>query len=332
MKRMARTEGMTLISVLFMLVALFILTATSFFSAFVDAQASSNVSAGSDALYAAEAGVHHLWSILDPAPDFSRELAWPAGEPPFGSPVGFPGPPRTYRVRVGPLPDGSLRATSEGTSHRGTRRKVEAIFFRELRFRAPAAMTLAAETSLGDLSGSLEASVGDTQGDVPAVGAETREEAEALRTALRGGTDVAVVGSSGLDRAAAPLRDAARVTLDGPQADGTYGSAAEPTVVRMTGQAEISGTVMVTGILLCDAPLRIRGRLEVDGLLLAPQGVDVEGELVVSGAVWLAGDLRLAAAGRIVAGYSDASLDGAGDAGGAALPRKAILGAWREVW
>jgi hypothetical protein len=48
--------------------------------------------------------------------------------------------------------------------------------------------------------------------------------------------------------------------------------------------------------------------------------------------MWLAGDLRLAAAGRIVAGYSDTSLDRAGDAGGAVLPRKAILGAWREVW
>ena len=327
----AAEKGMALIATLFMLVAVFVLTATLFFSTFVDAQVSSNVSAGSDALYTAEAGIHHLWSILDPAPDFSRELGWPAGEPPFGSPVGFPGPPRTYRVRVAPLPDGSLRATSEGTSHRGTRRKVEAIFFRELRFRAPAALTLAPATSLGDLSGTLEAS-GEPGADVPAVGAETRAEAEAFRDARRGDTEVAVVGASGLDRAIAPLRDAARVTLDGPQASGTYGSSTEPALVRLTGQAEISGTVMVTGIVVCDAPLRVRGRLQVDGLLLAPQGIDVEGELVVSGALWLAGDLRLAAAGRLVAAYSEASLDPSNTAGGAALPKPALLGAWREVW
>jgi hypothetical protein len=332
MKRTAAEQGMALVATLFMLVALFLLTATLFFSSFVDAQASSNVSAGSDALYTAEAGIHHLWSILDPAPDFSRELAWPAGEPPFGSPVGFPGPPRTYRVRVAPLPDGSLRATSEGTSHRGTRRKVEAIFLRQLRFRAPAALTVAAGTSLSDVSGTLEASAGDAGADVAAVGAESRAMAEALRSALRGASDVAMVGSSGLDRATAPLRDAAQTTLDGPQADGTYGSSAEPALVRLSGQAEITGTVVVQGILVCDAPLRVRGRLEVDGLLLAPQGVDVEGELVVNGAAWLAGDLRLAAAGRILASYSDASLDQAGDVGGAALPKRALLGAWREVW
>ena len=53
---------MTLVSVLFMLVGVLTLTAILFFSVFVDLQTSSNVAAGDDALYIAEAGIHHLWS------------------------------------------------------------------------------------------------------------------------------------------------------------------------------------------------------------------------------------------------------------------------------
>src|SRR5690349_2159757 len=98
--RMKR-HGIALVSVLFMLVAILTLTATLFFSLFLDALASSNVSAGDDALFVAEAGLQHLWATLDPGPDFARELAWPNGEPPFGSLVGFPEAPRTYRVTVG---------------------------------------------------------------------------------------------------------------------------------------------------------------------------------------------------------------------------------------
>ena len=113
---------MTLVSVLLILVGVFASTAMLFFSTFVDSRAVSNVAAGDDALYGAEAGIQHLWAMLDPAPDFSGELSWPGGEPPFGSPVAFPEPPRTYRVAVSALPEGRLRAVSEGTSDRGASR------------------------------------------------------------------------------------------------------------------------------------------------------------------------------------------------------------------
>src|SRR5438093_1296328 len=117
-----RRKGIALVSVLFILVALLALTATLFLSLFLDVHAASNVSAGDDALYVAEAGIQHLWSLIQPATDFSRELAWPDGTPPFGSPTGFPEPPRTYRVHVDALSGGRLRVRSEGTSHRGARR------------------------------------------------------------------------------------------------------------------------------------------------------------------------------------------------------------------
>ena len=330
MRVTASTRGLALVAVLFLLVAVFVLTAMLFFSTFVDAQASSNVSAGNDALYAAEAGIQHLWSVLDPAPDFARESAWPAGEPPFGALVGFPAPPRTYRVRVRGLPDGRLRATSEGTSHRGARRRVEARFLREPSFRPTAALTVAMATALSDLSGTLEASVAD-DADIPPLAAEDRSEAQRLRDAL-GATGVAAVGDSGLGRAAARLGDAASVTLAGEQANGAYGSASDATVVRLTGQPVIVGDVTVTGIVVCEGVLRVDGRLQVDGLVVAPQGIDIRGQLAVNGALWVATELRVAAPGRVAAAYSADALDGAAAAAGPILPKRAILGAWREVW
>jgi len=326
-----RTSGMTLVSVLFMLVGVLTLTAILFFSVFVDLQTSSNVAAGDDALYIAEAGVHHLWSILAPAPDFAEALAWPAGEPPFGSPVGFPRPPRSYRVTVSSGAGGSLRAVSEGTSHRGARRKVEALFLRDDRFRPPATLTLGASTSFGEVSGGFDVSGDETNTELPAVGAESREVAGDARRA-RDGLTPAVVGASGFEPAMSRLGAEASVTLDGPRSDETYGTAEDPVIVRLVGGAEISGVVHVTGIVVADEPLHIVGRLEIDGLLLAPRGVDVDGELAVSGAAWIAGSVELAASGRIEATYAEAAVDRAERAGGAALPRGAVLRAWREIW
>jgi hypothetical protein len=324
-------KGIALVSILFILVSLPILTATLFLTSFLDSQAISNVSAGDDALYVAEAGIQHLWSLLEPATDFARELAWPDGIPPFGSPTGFPKPPRTYRVRVDGLADGRLRARSEGTSHRGARRVVEAIFLRELQFRPPAVLTIAAAAPPSDLSGALDVSA-EPGGEVPAYGAETREAAEAFRSARTNAPEVAIVGSSGMWDAIDRLREIARVTLDGPQVSGSFGSAVEPVVVRFTGSADVSGTVTVTGIVLADAPLRVHGRLEIDGLLVAPLGIDVEGETVIRGAAWLAGDARITATAALRMHYSEEALDQSAQAAPGVLPRAAILGAWREVW
>ncbi len=326
-----RNDGIALVSVLLILVGVFALTATLFFSTFLDARAVSNIAAGDDALYGAEAGIQHVWALLDPAPDFSRALSWPAGEPPFGSPVAFPEPPRTYRVVVSALPDGSLRAVSEGTSGRGTRRKVEAIFLREVPFRPPAALTIARGIRLAEVGGTLELTMEDSDRDLVPLGAEAHDDARALRDA-RGGEAVATVGSSGLAEAAERLRDAAVSILDGPQTTGSYGSFESPTSVRFVGQADVDGMVAITGIVLADAPLRVRGRLEIEGLLLASQGLDVEGEVVLRGAAWVAGELRIASGAAVRVAYQTAGLDAAAEVGGPLLPRSAVLGSWREVW
>ncbi len=328
----ARQNGIALVSVLFALVGVLVLTATLFFSVFIDLQSTSNVSAGDDALYVAEAGVHHLWSLLEPAADFRRELDWPSGEPPFGSLVWFPEPPRTYRVRVSALPDGRLVAASEGTSHRGARRRVQAVFHREAEFRPRAALLIGEGTSPGDLSGTLEAGVPEPVDDVTGIGAERRRDAEALREALPGGAQVAIVGPSGLREAADRLRGTEDTTLSGALAGGSWGAAGSPVLVRLAGLGDVVGAASVTGALLADAPLRVSGRLEVDGLLLAPNGIEVDGELVIRGAGFVAGPLIIRSSGALVVSYATTALDGADTACRGALPRAPILGAWKEVW
>lgn len=326
-----KQSGITLLAVLFVLTAALILTATVFFSFWVDALSASNGSAGDDALYTAEAGIHHLWSVLEPAPDFARELAWPDGEPPFGAVVGFPAPPHTYRVRVSPLSGGRLSVKSEGTSHRGTRRKVEAVFARESGFRPPAALTIAAGTVPSDLSGALDVSASEAERDTPALAVEDRRDADALLAARHQAIDVAVVGPSGLETVTTPLGASADVPLAGMQDGGTWGSAASPALVRLDA-VDLSGTAQATGVVIANGPLRVLGHLEVDGLLLAPSGIAVEGTLVIRGAAFFGGDLRLAASGSLSVDYSPASLDLAESAGHGLLPKAPLLGAWREVW
>jgi len=171
----------------------------------------------------------------------------------------------------------------------------------------------------------------DSDRDLVPLGAEARDDARALRDA-RGGATVATVGSTGLSEAAESLRNAAVSILDGPQTTGAYGSFESPTSVRFVGQAEVDGMVTITGIVLADAPLRVRGRLEIEGLLLASQGLDVEGEVILRGAAWVAGELRIASGAAVRIAYEAAGLDSAAGVGGTLLPRSAVLGSWREVW
>ena len=322
------SRGIALVSVLFCLLTSLVLTATLFFSWFLSAQATANTAAGDDALHAAESGVEHLWAILEPAPDFARELGWPAGVPPFGSIVGFPEAPRTYRVIVTEAPDEALSVVSHGTSRRGTRRAVEAIFRRDA-FRPPATLILAPGTTLSDASGSLDVTGAGADPEIPALGGEERAEAIRLRSA---GYAAVIVGGSGLSQALDPLRGAVDQTFAVPQNGGSWGSDATPLVTRLVGDAELSGTIVATGIVIADAPLRVRGYFEIHGLLLAPAGIDVSGELAVHGAGWLATDFRIAAGGALSLTDSRPGLDAAATAGRDVLPRPAVLSAWREVW
>jgi hypothetical protein len=325
------SRGIALVSVLLSLLVSLVLVATLFFTWFVDAQAMANVAAGDDALHVAEAGMHHLWSILEPARDFARELAWANGEPPFGTIVGFPEPPRTYRVRVAPASGRKLSVVSRGTSRRGTRRAVEAIFARGP-FRPPATMIVAEGTSVGELSGAVDASLAGTTVEIPAIAGETRAEASALRAAGGAFGSAVIVGPSGFAGALAALRDAADQTLAGPQSGGDWGSDANPLVTRIVGDADMTGSIHAVGIVLVDAPLRIDGGLSVRGLLLAPAGIDVRGSLVVEGALWIGSSLAISPAGALELLDSLDALAEAASVGHGALPLPATLAAWREVW
>lgn len=332
---MRNPRGIALASVLFCLAGLLVVSTTLFFTIFLDGRSTTNVALGQDALYIAEAGIHHLWSTLMPAPDFAEALGWPAGEPPFGSPVWFPAPPRTYRVRVTAGEDRSLVAVSEGTSGHGTRTRVEAMFRRESRFRPSGVVVLTDAVAAGPIVGAIGVSTADRDGtDRPlaAIAAESRDSAERMQQAAGADARVIVAGPSGLAEAAARLRAAPDRTLADGSAGGPWGTSDTPEVTWLTGPTEIAGEVFAAGIVVADGRLRIRGRLEVEGLLLAAGGVDIEGELVVHGALQVAESLAISDTGTLSAEYSSRALARADALRPDVLPRAAVLGAWRELW
>ncbi len=328
-----RQRGAALLAVLFSLIALLTLTGTLFLSAFLDREATSNFAAADDALFVAEAGIQHVWSILSPAPDFAAELSWPDGRPPFASPAAFPEPPRTYRVRVEPAGDGGLRVLSEGTSHRGTRQKVEATFRRAPRFRPGAVLTITETMPDPSLTGDLAIATLDRDGAAKApsrVGAESRAAAEAW--ARGGGGDIAVLVPSGLWAALEELRVSPDLTFGEPRGNETWGTEELPVVVDLVAGAEILGEISATGIVVADTPIVVRGHLDLDGLLLAPRGLEVTGALDVTGAVWVGERLRIESEGRASMVFASGALDRADSLRPGTLPRETRLGGWREVW
>ncbi len=328
-----RQGGAALLAVLFSLIALLTLTGTLFLSAFLDREATSNFSTADDALFTAEAGIQHVWSVLVPAPDFAAELSWPDGRPPFASPVGFPEPPRTYRVRVEAAAGGGLRVLSEGTSHRGARQRVEATFRRAPHFRPGAVLTIADTMADPSLAGELSMATLDRDGAAEApsrVGAESRAAAEAW--AREGGGDIAILGPSGLRAALEELRASPDLTFGEPRGSETWGTPGLPVVVDLVAGAEILGQISATGIVVADTPIVVRGHLDVEGLLLAPRGIEVAGALDVTGAVWVGERLRIESEGRASIRFASGALDRADGLRPSTLPRETRLGGWREVW
>jgi hypothetical protein len=330
----AGSRGIALASVLFYVLGALVLSATLFLSTWIDGQSTANVAAADDALFVAEAGLQHLWSALDPASDFARALAWPGGVPPFGSPVWFPRPPRTYRVSVAARADGALLASAEGTSLRGSRARLEGVFRREEPFRPAAALVVAEPLERLAITGGLAVDGSDGVGAEPplvALGGESDAVGERLRAAA-GALAPRVVGDSRLAAAWLRLRPTADRIAAGPFDDDRWGTPAAPAVVQLAGLADVSGEVSATGIVIADSTLRVTGRLRVEGLLLAAEGIAVDGRLEVDGALWVRRELAVGAFGILQARYSSAALGVADRLRPGELPRAAILGGWREVW
>lgn len=328
-------RGIALVSVLFSLVGGIVIMATLLFITYFDLQAASNTAAANDALYLAEGGLQHLWSILEPAPDFTEALTWPDGAPPIEASSFLPRPLQGYRVRVAGGPDGGLVALSEGTSDRGARARVEATFRRELDFRPAAVVLAGASLRSAAFGGALELAAADRDQQKPpllSLGAESRSVATILEAAIGDAARPLVVGRSGFEAALAELRLAPDRTLTGPLSPETWGEPGTAEVIRLVSNAEVSGDVTATGIVLADAPLRVRGRFEVEGLLLAAHGVEIEGTLVVHGSSWVDENLTVSSAGKFQIDYSSMAVARADDLRPGILPRAAVLGAWREVW
>ena len=323
-----KDRGVALLSVLLLLVALFIGSATLFFTIFLDVHSTSNGDAAREALYGAEAGIHHVWSLLGRAPDFSEAASWPDGAPPFGEGAGAW--PITVRVSAGPAD--ALTARSEAVVHRDATAVVEAIFHRAPTFRPPGAVLLDSVTA-GARDGEVTVSVdrAETEGGIGAIVAEDPATAD-FWTSIDPSWTRTVIGPSGLRPALARIDALAHAVVSGPVAFGTWGSAEAPEIVEITGVAEITGIATAVGILFADRPLRVSGELSVEGLLLAPDGLVVTGELRVRGAIWVGEMVDVTSSGLIGAAYDPAALDRLDGIVPGVLPREATLQAWRESW
>ncbi|MGH7857220.1 MAG: hypothetical protein ACREQY_07780, partial [Candidatus Binatia bacterium] len=227
---------------------------------------------------------------------------------------------------------GGLRVRSEGTSHRGARARVEATFHRESVFRSPAALVLDAGLASAAASGEVVISSAAPGEPAPATGAESEETAALWRDATGGGETIAVVGDTGFGLSVDALVEGADVTLAGPFASDTWGSPESPKVVRLTGDARVTGEVRAYGIVVTDVPLHVAGWLMIDGLLLARGGLAIDGALVLNGAFWVSQSLDVLPSGSLEIDLDPSALAGAGDLRPTVLPREAILGAWRELW
>jgi hypothetical protein len=192
----------------------------------------------------------------------------------------------------------------------------------------------------GGTDGRFSASVGgdlavdsrdaDAGGFTPlAVATEGRAAATAFGEA-RGEPRPPVIGATGFEEASDRLRPTADRRLATVPPGSRWGSRQAPEVVVLTGAADIDGDVVAFGMVIADGPIHVRGDFEVEGLLLATAGLVVDGRLVVRGTTWVAGLLDVSGTVRLT--HSSGAIGRADATRPGSLPRRAFLGAWRELW
>ena len=327
-----KSAGIALISTILLLGAIAVLTAALVFSAHLELRAARNEAGHEAALYAADAGVGWLMAEAGRAPDFAALLARAAGG---GAPfTGFQWFGRSgsaaFRLAVEPgASSDGLLVVSEGRSPDGGRARVEAHLRRAAAFVPPSVATLGS----GLLGVAFDGTVGiaSTNALTP-LGAETAEAASLWESARAAGPEVLYVGDTGLARSAISLAQAPDDTLEGPVASGSYGSTESPHVVSLAGNGEISGDVDVHGILVSEVPIRVSGTLRVEGMLLAIGGLEITGVVEVTGGLHVEGLFSGPVGARLDLATSAEALSAAERSRPSSLPRRCILGAWRELW
>jgi len=250
------------------------------------------------ARYTAEAGAWHALALVAPGTDFAALVAGTGGvsDPaapgplplPGGGWVDFPGPPFGYAVTVVADAAERVRLRARATAVRGAQRTVVATVGRAPEPYAPAALVVASgEVGFdGEIAGIVLDARDPAGGPQAIVGAATPDAAASARTGLAA-AGASLLGGAGSVRArafdVAAFASSTGLVEDSPAVlAATHGTAGAPAAVVVAG-----------GI----AP-----RLVGHGVVFARGPLELEGEVDWRGALYVAGELRIAAGGCAIAG------------------------------
>jgi hypothetical protein len=303
-----------------------------------------------EAFFVAESGLAHALADLSWDPSFERLGAGPDGRPgtaddalyPFRDPPPpfFPAPPSRYRVEVERVDGSTCDVVSYGI---GIGLSSRVVLTRVRGSPAPyvPAATFTAHPEVIEVSDSFVVQGGTSSlgADVPAVATEDDPDVNVILARLSAAARAHLIGPGGspsvakrgfralggITSAIARLAGATPLpeTVQGTLGFGVFSSAQSTDVGNSDG----------SGVLVVDGNLRVNGHFVFAGLVLV--GGDVLAEpgssLEISGAL-LQGRpgraLRLAGDGTIA--YDAAALAAADTLSGHLLPRRALIGAWRE--
>lgn len=299
-----REGGAALLVCLIVLAALGAASAAALWLARTELWAAGNARAARQALYSAEAGIHHAVALIAPGGSFDAllrregglaDMADPGPLPfPGGGRVVFPGPPFGYGVELlaaGPASDGSPRIAlvSRATAVRGARHAVRAVLGRAVDPYAPAALVvesgevrvLASAAAEGPwISGSapgVEPTVAALASVSAAAAAAARRELALAGGRLRGGAAVA--------RRLDVRRFAAETGLPVAPPETLAVSSGRAGASRVAGGA--TARLVGRGLVLVEGDLTISGESSFEGVLLVAGRLGLPGRPCrLAGLVW----------------------------------------------
>jgi hypothetical protein len=344
-------SGSALILVMLLIVVLTPLIASVAMQARLDLLIERHGRAAHEAFYVAESGLEHALADLAHDPSFNRliegadgkqgtadDRLYPFSHPP---PAFFPRPPAGYRVETAPMGAEVVEIISYGHAALRSARVVSATAVKSKDPYLPAATYSAGDGVVLDLGDDFYIDGADASGDdaTPAVALDDDADVDVFlqylsqpaRERLRGpgGTPSVTRRRLGsLNSMAAALAKLATTQVPDGEIHGPLGWGVTMSA-RPTRVSDASGG----GILIVDGDLSIGGRFEFDGLVIVRGNVDLDsdGDLELKGALLQdspGSSLRLRGDGSIR--YDPATLALVDALAPDVLPRRAVIGAWRE--
>ena len=353
------SQGMALVVVVFVAAILFTLVSSALLFSSLDLKLTSNLKLGDIDLQVADTGVHHALAVIPAGTTFpysSSTTVVPSTNQPAVS--GF-----SYSVTaVNTAGDTQAILTSTALGPNGTKKIIEAYIGRGTfglgAVSLPGAIAANTETNFSGDSFTINGN-DNCNAAPPAPGIAVTDPALATEitnnTTSDGGLasnqmdNVTGAGESPsvsvippMSQTVSQIADAylnlSHTDLAGGDysGNGDWGTSSTPRITRVTGDADIQGTIEGYGVLIVDGALGVAGNFTFHGLVIARGQVQVQ----VTGNAGVYGSLLIGASTTPDAGYE---LDVRGNAhirydscalapadGWVTLPKAAKLLAWQE--